>query len=284
MRQLATSIALILALTGCSASESPAPSDQLSIVASTNVWADIAQSIGGERVQVKAIINRIGADPHSYEASARDRLAIDQADLLIANGGGYDDFMEQLAAGKEILYAVPQGSQLTNEHVWYDTNRVAAFAGEIAKALSALKPESKTEFETNLENFNAELKSLEGEIEAAKKILASKKYLASEPLAGYLLAAVGLVDQTPASFADAIEEERDVAPKDLLEVENLLAERQVAVFVINSQTGSSQIDELVAVAKSNQIPVVELSELLPENFNFLSWMSSNVARIVEALS
>ena len=86
-----------LALAGCT-SATPATEDDglLHIVASTNVYADIAATIGGDLVTTQAIIADSAADPHSYEATTRDQLAVADADLLILNGGGYDPFMETL--------------------------------------------------------------------------------------------------------------------------------------------------------------------------------------------
>ena len=97
--------AAALALVGCSGGTPEAggggeatggAGDGLLVVASTDVYADIAQAIGGDLVTTQAIISGTAADPHSYEATARDQLAVDDADLIILNGGGYDSFMDTL--------------------------------------------------------------------------------------------------------------------------------------------------------------------------------------------
>ncbi|HYP73588.1 MAG TPA: zinc ABC transporter substrate-binding protein, partial [Microbacterium sp.] len=89
-----------LALAGCAASASPAASDgKIAVVASTNVYGDIAAAIGGDLVDVTSIIDSVAQDPHSYEASARDQLTVSRADLIIENGGGYDAFMDTLIEG-----------------------------------------------------------------------------------------------------------------------------------------------------------------------------------------
>jgi zinc/manganese transport system substrate-binding protein len=108
-------------------------------------------------------------------------------------------------------------------------------------------------------------------------------FVASEPVANYLLLELGLEDLTPKSFSQAIEEELDVSPKDLLEIQKLLKAKAVDVFVVNPQTGSVQIDSLVALAKQNGIAIVELSELLPEGFRYYDWMDLNIANLEAAL-
>ncbi|WP_214443586.1 metal ABC transporter substrate-binding protein, partial [Mycobacterium tuberculosis] len=52
--------------------------------------------VGGDRVDVTSIITSASQDPHSYEASARDRLTLQKADLVVENGGGYDAFIDSL--------------------------------------------------------------------------------------------------------------------------------------------------------------------------------------------
>ncbi|NKX51483.1 zinc ABC transporter solute-binding protein, partial [Arthrobacter deserti] len=94
---------LCLAAAGCApagtgAGQAPGGADdaRISIVASTNVYGDIARTVGGDAVKVTSLITSPAQDPHSYEATARDKLAVSQADLVIENGGGYDSFLPVL--------------------------------------------------------------------------------------------------------------------------------------------------------------------------------------------
>lgn len=102
--------AAALVLAGCAsggadASGGSSDGSGLTIVASTNVYGDIAQTIGGDDVNVTSIIDSAAKDPHSYEATAQDQLTISTADVVIENGGGYDPFIDTLvdAAGAEDL-------------------------------------------------------------------------------------------------------------------------------------------------------------------------------------
>lgn len=105
---LTGSAALAVALVGCA----PAAGDDsvVQVVASTNVYGSLAEQIGGDRVEVTSIITSATQDPHSYEATARDQLAVQRAGLVIENGGGYDAFIDTLLEGvdtdPEVLTAV----------------------------------------------------------------------------------------------------------------------------------------------------------------------------------
>ncbi|RQP10862.1 MAG: ABC transporter substrate-binding protein [Microbacteriaceae bacterium] len=89
---------LALALAGCSAPAGGADAEAagIRIVASTNVYGDIAATVAGDAAEVTSIIRDAGQDPHEYEATSRDALALSGADLVIVNGGGYDAFMGTL--------------------------------------------------------------------------------------------------------------------------------------------------------------------------------------------
>ena len=149
MRRVVAAAAL-LALTGLSACSSSAHGEPgaLRVVASTNVWSDVVGQLAGRLAGSKVVITSFidaTTDPHAYEASTRDQLAISKADLIIENGGGYDDFMDTLrrsAGGSATtLNAVGlSGHGSANEHVWYDFRTVQLVADRITAFLIAARP------------------------------------------------------------------------------------------------------------------------------------------------
>jgi zinc/manganese transport system substrate-binding protein len=101
-----------LVLAGCATAPTPKGDDAddalIQIVASTDVYGDIASRVGGDLVEVTSIISGSAQDPHSYEATAQDQLTLSNADLVIENGGGYDTFIESMlnASGDENVVVV----------------------------------------------------------------------------------------------------------------------------------------------------------------------------------
>ena len=73
---------------------------KVKVVATTDVYADIVKQVGGDNVDVTPIIASTSTDPHSYEATAADRVKTKDAGLVVVNGGGYDQFLEDMA-GKD---------------------------------------------------------------------------------------------------------------------------------------------------------------------------------------
>ena len=91
-----------LLLTACSPAQTGASGaagdagGRIAVVASTNVYGDLVETIGGDRVDVTSIVSKPTQDPHSYEATAQDRLAVSKARLVVENGGGFDSFLGPL--------------------------------------------------------------------------------------------------------------------------------------------------------------------------------------------
>src|SRR6478609_10761823 len=165
---IALTAAAALALTGCSAASSGSSTDdgKVRIVASTNVYGDIASTIAGDAVEVTSIMDDPAQDPHSFEASAQNQLAISKADIVIENGGGYDDFVDTMLKAapndeRVVLNAVDISGKKTdggglNEHVWYDFPTVQKVADRLVTALATADPSQKSTFEANAKSFEEE--------------------------------------------------------------------------------------------------------------------------------
>jgi zinc/manganese transport system substrate-binding protein len=288
MRPLAlllTGTAALLA--GCAATpESSRPS----VVASTDVYADIAHSIGGARVDVTAVLDDPRKDPHEYEATARDRLAVSRADLVIENGGGYDTFMTPLvpdsaSRSPEVIVAVDElPLDGDNEHVWYEVRAAEAVAGRVAEELGRLDPAGAEAYTTALGKFRAEAGTLLERIDGLRALGQGRAFVATEPVPGYLLADLGLDDRTPAELSQSVEEGTDIPAGVLLEVLDLLSQRGVALVAYNAQTATGQTERIRQAAGTAGIPVVDFSETLPKGSHYLGWMRRNVDAVEAALS
>lgn len=108
-----------LALAGCASAE-PAADGTVQVVASTSVYGQIVEEIGGEHVTVTSIVTSDAQDPHGFEPSARDQLTVSRADLLIENGGGYDAFLDALIESSGV--DVPVITAVEHSHDWPDND------------------------------------------------------------------------------------------------------------------------------------------------------------------
>src|ERR1035441_615697 len=72
------------------------PSGTIKIVAAEDFYGNIAQQLGGDKVSVTSILSDPNVDPHEYESSVQDGIAIASADIVIENGLQYDTWMDKL--------------------------------------------------------------------------------------------------------------------------------------------------------------------------------------------
>jgi zinc/manganese transport system substrate-binding protein len=313
---LGVAAASALVLSGCASGTAAGDESGLTIVASTNVYGQIAEEIGGDRVQVTSLVTNESQDPHSFEPSARDQLTVSKADLVIENGGGYDAFIDALieSSGSEapVITAVefshdhpdnaghdeepteePAGDHADdhghdhiegfNEHVWYDPHTVVHVAEAIAAELSELDPAGADTYAANAEAFGAEIEALEASLAELDAAHGGARVFATEPVPGYFVAAAGLEDVTPEAFSEAVEEGQDVPPATLLESLELIESGDVGVVLTNTQTAGAETAQIVDEAEARGIPTVAFSETLPEGQTYLSWMQANVEALKEAL-
>ena len=286
---LALSLAA-LTLTGCTGQARwQKGTGPIKIVASTNVWGDIAHQIAGEEATVTALIDNVNQDPHSFEASARDQLAVQDADIVIMNGGGYDAFVEQMVEADETpailinAYLASGDDDTRNEHIWYSASQVKDVGNVIFSALETVDRNSTPTYESNLAEFEAQISLIEIRTSEIASAWGGEKVFATEPLIYYLLQDTGMVDITPGEFSEAIEEERDVAPAVMLEAKEAL--KQAKFVAVNSSTSTAQIEELLSSYAS---AAYAFGELLPQDpdtgeysGDYFEMMTSALDMIVE---
>ncbi|WP_406248167.1 metal ABC transporter solute-binding protein, Zn/Mn family [Microbacterium sp. M] len=330
MKKSVAALALVsasaLVLAGCSTTPSAeggtGGTDGLTVVATTNVYGSLAEQIGGDRVSVTSIIESASQDPHSYEASARDRLTVQEADLVIENGGGYDSFIEDLLEGSDAAtitavefahdYPGNEGHEEDaeahaheeehaeeehgdeheghdhiegfNEHVWFDPHTMVHVVEDIAAELTALDPDGEADFAAAADDIIADLEGYEADLAELNTQYAGTGVFITEPLPGYIAEAAGLTDVTPEGFAEAVEEGTDVSPATLLAAIEVIQAGDASVLLTNAQTGGAETTRVEETAEAAGIPVVAFTELLEDGSSYSEWMADAIQNLADALA
>ncbi len=283
-----TAIALAVGLTvaaltvgGCSKGASGRDAGAVSIVASTDVWGSVASAVAGQRASVRSIESGASADPHSFEATPADIAEISDASLLVYNGGGYDHWVDDvLAADPEIdavdAYSLRGTQGRDNEHVFYDLNIAKAVADEIAKRLADIDSAHADEYRANASQFGRQADDIAASERAIGKAHPSGSVVATEPVAYYLLRNAGITDRTPPGFASAVEEGDDPSPADVAAMLDLIDSHQVSVLLFNPQTETAATKQIQEAARRASLPVVTVSETLPQGVDYLTWQRDTV--------
>ena len=123
-------------------------------IGAENEYANVLSQIGGPYVHVSSILNNPNTDPHTFEASPGVASEVSQAQLIVQNGVGYDDFMDHIEAATpsshrkvivvQKLLGLP--TDTPNPHLWYSPRTMPAAAKAMAAALEQLEPAHKAYF------------------------------------------------------------------------------------------------------------------------------------------
>lgn len=298
--------AAVLGLTSCASgsAEATGADGALTVVTTTAVYADVVREVGGEAVAVAPVVGSPAQDPHSYEATDQDRLAVQDADLVVLNGGGHDVFMEDLAARGDapvveayevsgLAGAPPEPAHEgheheghehaeSSEHVWYDLDAMDNVAHAVADRLAELDPDGASVYEANAGAFADQLGALRqriGEVPAD-----NAAFVATDPVAVHLLEDAGLHDDTPAELTAAVENGTDVPPLVLQRIRDEIRSGHVQLLVFGAQADSPGDEQLRDAAPAGGAAVVELTGAPPEGSTYLEWMDRNVTAVAEALT
>jgi zinc/manganese transport system substrate-binding protein len=260
------------------------------LVAAENFYGNLAQQIGGDRVSVTSILNSPDQDPHLFEVSPAVVRQIAAAQIVVYNGADYDQWMKQLLTvtpkpGRVVIIAADLVDKKAgdNPHIWYDPATMPAVARALAAALTAADPARKDDYAARLKTFLALLEPLNEKLAAIRSKYAGVTVAASEPVFGYMAAALKLQMRNE-RFQLAVMNDTEPSARDIAAFEQDLRTHQVRVLFYNKQASDKLVQHLVDLARASNIPVVGVTETCPPGMSYQDWMMSELDDTEKALA
>jgi manganese/iron transport system substrate-binding protein len=176
IRGTVIALALLAVCAACGNGSVKSPSGTLTVVTTTSIFADIAANVGGDRVRAESIIPP-GVGPEDYEPQPDDAILISQADLIISNGVGLDDWLNHLLQGGSDQ-ATPKlvlGEGIPtidvdgepNPHFWLDPTLVKQYyVPKIVDSLTALDTAGGATYQANAQAYSTKLDQLDTDLKA----------------------------------------------------------------------------------------------------------------------
>ena len=265
----------------------------ISAIGAENEYANVLSQIGGRYVSVSAILSNPNTDPHAFESSPKIAQEVAAAQLVVQNGLGYDDWMQKIESASrsarrkvvvvQRLLGVPDTTP--NPHLWYMPATMPVVAKAMADDLSSLEPAHASYFRANLQRFNASLRPWLAAIAAFRSRNAGVPVATTEPVADYLLQALGTDNLTAFAFQADVMNGVDPPPQDISLVNGFFTNHRARAFCYNQQV----VDALTASIRQNaeraRVPVVGVYETMPvPGYDYQSWMVAEVNAIEKAIA
>jgi zinc/manganese transport system substrate-binding protein len=286
--------ALALAATACggAAAGSSTPG-VINAIGAENEYANVLSQIGGVYVHVSSILNNPNTDPHTYEASPSVAEEVNAASLIVQNGVGYDHFMDTIESASpsstrkvivvQNLLGLPASTP--NPHLWYAPATMPKVARAIAADLSALQPAHASYFQAQLAKFNSSLTPWLDAIATFRATYPGTRVATTEPVADYLLQAMGADNLTPFTFQAEIMNGVDPAPQDISLENGFFTSHQAKVFCYNQQVVDTLTSSIRRNAEQAGVPVVGVYETMPTpGYDYQTWMLAEVQAIQKAVT
>ncbi len=303
---LGTILSFTLLLTGCSAPAVNADSskDKLNIVATTTMLADLASSIGGERVTVNGLMGP-GIDPHLYQASAGDVALMQKADVVVYNGlhleGKMGEIFENLSSQGSAVICIEKGldesrllawvddNSIHDPHIWFDVSLWKEAAKTVAKGLADADPTGKAGYEANLDTYLKELDEADTYIRgrAAELPEEQRVLVTAHDAFQYFGKAYGF----EVRGLQGISTDAEAGTADVSDLANFIVERQIKAIFVESSVPPKTIEALQAAVKAKGLDVSIGGELYSDSLGdarsgadtYILTVKANVDTIVDAL-
>lgn len=267
-----------------------------SVVASASMFADMAEVIGGNLIEVQMIVP-IGGDPHIYEPTPADAQMVARADLVLRNGLTFEGWIDELVGnsgfagtistiteGVEVI-ASEEYDNSADPHAWMSARNGLIYLRNIRDALVTLAPEYAEEFNFNYQIYRQQLEDLDQQIEEMLAAIPRHKriLITSHDAFRYFGQRYGVqVEAVLGTSTDA-----DVQTSDIRRLNRVLQDSEVPAVFIESTINPKLLQVL---AKDNQVVIGgslyadSLGDKESSGGTYLGMLEHNAKTIVEGLS
>jgi manganese/zinc/iron transport system substrate-binding protein len=277
----------------------------INVVATTGMIADIVSNLGGERVDVQALMGP-GVDPHLYKASEGDVRLLQEADIIFYNGlhleAQMGEVMERMndfgvrtvAVADEIdpslLQSPPEFAGNYDPHVWFDVTLWMQAVDQVKEALVELDPASAAVYEANTDAYRSDLEDLHQYVlDQANIIPAEQRILITAHDAfNYFGRAYGF----DVRGLQGISTEAQAGTADVKALANFIVEKKIPAIFVESSVPQRNVEAVQAAVQAQGFDVQIGGSLFSDAMGtegtpegtYIGMVRHNIDTIVKALA
>lgn len=278
---------------------------KIKVVASLDSYGEMAKAVLGNQGSVMSIMDNPDMDPHEFEPTSADAKIYQKANVIISNGGGFDNWSVNFAKQNNDAQAINLAKlydfegdhdhdeseehdhdhdedSAGNEHFWYKTDVATRLSKQLVKTYSKLEPSKQAYFQKNTDKYLATLDDVKQMQQQVKQDLQGKNVMATEPVFDNTLIDLG-ANVLNQSFSKAVNEHQDPTPEDIRNWNAAIDAGEVSVVIYNPQSTGKLAKQAMTYAKEHGVPVVQATETKPAGKTYAEWQYDQLKALDEAL-
>lgn len=302
---LLVTMLLLLALSACASESSSAATGIIKVTTTTGMIADIIKNVGGEHVEVTALMGS-GVDPHLYKASEGDVRKLQEANIIFYNGlqleaqlgevlEKMNDFGIKTVAvtdtiNRSALLADPTYQDSFDPHVWFDVTLWMKAAEQVRESLIEIDPAHRSDYETNAASYLTELADLHQYVlDQAETIPPQKRIIITAHDAfNYFGRAYGF----EVRGLQGISTEAQAGTADVQDLVSFIVEKQIPAIFVEASVPRRNIEAVQAAAQAKGFDVQIGGSLFSDAMGsagtsegtYIGMVKHNINIIVKALA
>jgi zinc/manganese transport system substrate-binding protein len=271
--------------------------DKLPVVATFSVLADFARNVGGERIEVAALVGPNG-DTHVYQPKPADAKELGAARLILVNGFGLEGWIDRLikASGAKAPVVVatkgikPQqmreeGRVELDPHAWQSIADAKIYVANIRDGLIAADPEGASAYRANANNYLGKLDALEKEVtaEIAKIPPGRRQIITTHDAFGYFGTAYGFRFIAP----EGVSTETEASARDVAKIIRQIKAQKIPAVFLENVTDPRLARNIAAESGATIGGTLYSDALSPPNgpaSTYIDMMRTNVRELSAALT
>jgi ABC-type Zn uptake system ZnuABC Zn-binding protein ZnuA len=290
--------------------ESSAPAEPLHVVATTTILADLAAQAGGDRVSVSSLVPK-GGEVHTFDPSPDDAIRVADADVIVMNGLGLDEWLRGLAeaAGSPEVPIVelaedldgvtylapgheeeasgaaasgdPHAGETANPHLWLDVSYAAKYVDRLIEAFSTVDPDHAADYAATGGAYRDRLLALDASIRERMAAIAEdrRRVVSFHEAFPYFAAAYGL------TIVDTVVDDPGQEPSaaDIAALIEEIRAQGVSAIFSEIQFPDDMVDTIAAETGVSVVQVLSDTLSDPPADSYEGMMATDVERILGAL-
>ncbi len=289
MLKMVAILTLVIMIAGCQ--DTSFDDSKVNIVTSFYPMYILTSNIvdGANNVELTNLTSNQAGCLHDYQITTNDMVKLSHADVLIANGGGMESFIEKATSLYKDLKVIDASNEFEsqivktdddNSHYWVSISLYIEQVKSVSKVLCEIDPSNATLYEKNAKEYISKLETLKNKMHNALDSISSKNIITFHEAFSYFadefnLDIVAVIEREPGTYPSS---------KEVADIIELVKSKDVKAIFVEPQYSRTAAD---TIARETNVNVYTLDPVVTGEFNkdaYITTMEQNLNTLVEALS